>query len=126
MANPSVSSLLVPSSSSQRPLGDFNGLARQLLFGGRVQNGEPAAVADGSSSAHERSVGDGSVEDVGENKESVGKTRKTTRPKIAFQTRSADDVLDDGYRWRKYGQKAVKNSAYPRCTIDIDQIPSVV
>ncbi|TYK13261.1 putative WRKY transcription factor 71 [Cucumis melo var. makuwa] len=24
------------------------------------------------------------------------------------------DHLEDGYRWRKYGQKAVKNSAYPR------------
>lgn len=24
------------------------------------------------------------------------------------------DHLEDGYRWRKYGQKAVKNSPYPR------------
>ncbi|KAK7394709.1 hypothetical protein VNO78_15244 [Psophocarpus tetragonolobus] len=41
--------------------------------------------------------------------------KKTTRvPRFAFQTRSADDILDDGYRWRKYGQKAVKNSTYPR------------
>ena len=24
------------------------------------------------------------------------------------------DVIDDGYKWRKYGQKAVKNSPYPR------------
>ncbi|XP_022136661.1 probable WRKY transcription factor 24 [Momordica charantia] len=35
-------------------------------------------------------------------------------PRIAFQTRSAEDVLDDGYRWRKYGQKAVKHSTHPR------------
>ncbi|OAY62234.1 probable WRKY transcription factor 43 [Manihot esculenta] len=40
--------------------------------------------------------------------------KKHSRPRFAFQTRSADDILDDGYRWRKYGQKAVKNSAYPR------------
>ncbi|TKY63990.1 WRKY transcription factor 24 [Spatholobus suberectus] len=40
--------------------------------------------------------------------------KKTTRPRFAFQTRSADDILDDGYRWRKYGQKAVKNSIHPR------------
>ena len=40
--------------------------------------------------------------------------KKTIRPRFAFQTRSADDILDDGYRWRKYGQKAVKNSIYPR------------
>ncbi|GJN17762.1 hypothetical protein PR202_gb04860 [Eleusine coracana subsp. coracana] len=40
--------------------------------------------------------------------------RKVSRPRFAFQTRSVNDILDDGYRWRKYGQKAVKNSAHPR------------
>lgn len=34
--------------------------------------------------------------------------------KYAFQTRSQVDILDDGYRWRKYGQKTVKNSKFPR------------
>ncbi|WVZ17923.1 hypothetical protein V8G54_010905 [Vigna mungo] len=43
-----------------------------------------------------------------------GRMKKTTRPRFAFQTRSADDILDDGYRWRKYGQKAVKNNMHPR------------
>lgn len=46
-----------------------------------------------------------------------GRLRKTTRPRFAFQTRSEDDILDDGYRWRKYGQKAVKNNMHPRCVI---------
>ncbi|KAL3613160.1 hypothetical protein CASFOL_042995 [Castilleja foliolosa] len=36
------------------------------------------------------------------------------KPKYAFQTRSQVDILDDGYRWRKYGQKAVKNNKFPR------------
>ncbi|KAK4762331.1 hypothetical protein SAY86_008099 [Trapa natans] len=40
-----------------------------------------------------------------------GKVRK---PRYAFQTRSHVDILDDGYRWRKYGQKAVKNNKFPR------------
>lgn len=40
--------------------------------------------------------------------------KETNRPRFAFQTRSVDDILDDGYRWRKYGQKAVKNSIHPR------------
>uniref|UniRef100_A0ACD5VIW3 Uncharacterized protein n=1 Tax=Avena sativa TaxID=4498 RepID=A0ACD5VIW3_AVESA len=34
--------------------------------------------------------------------------------KIAFRTRSAEEVLDDGYKWRKYGKKSVKNSPNPR------------
>nr|QIN97352.1 WRKY15 transcription factor [Isatis tinctoria] len=29
-------------------------------------------------------------------------------------TKTEVDHLEDGYRWRKYGQKAVKNSPYPR------------
>ncbi|KAL9435178.1 hypothetical protein AB3S75_021446 [Citrus x aurantiifolia] len=49
-----------------------------------------------------------------ENKRKGSRMKKATRPRFAFQTRSADDILDDGYRWRKYGQKAVKNSLYPR------------
>lgn len=40
--------------------------------------------------------------------------KKVRRPKFAFQTRSQVDILDDGYRWRKYGQKAVKNNKFPR------------
>ncbi|WVZ18182.1 hypothetical protein V8G54_005504 [Vigna mungo] len=34
--------------------------------------------------------------------------------RYAFQTRSAVDVLDDGYQWRKYGKKIVKNNSFPR------------
>lgn len=39
---------------------------------------------------------------------------RTSRPRYAIQTRTEVDVIDDGYRWRKYGQKPVKNSAHPR------------
>nr|WAJ60202.1 WRKY family protein 10 [Heracleum moellendorffii] len=28
-------------------------------------------------------------------------------PRVAFHTRSSEDILDDGYKWRKYGQKSV-------------------
>ncbi|XP_027358797.1 probable WRKY transcription factor 4 isoform X4 [Abrus precatorius] len=37
-----------------------------------------------------------------------------TEPKIIVQTRSEVDILDDGYRWRKYGQKMVKGNPHPR------------
>nr|QWQ79521.1 WRKY transcription factor protein 3 [Zanthoxylum armatum] len=46
------------------------------------------------------------------NKKKGGK--KVRKPRYAFQTRSQVDILDDGYRWRKYGQKAVKNNKFPR------------
>ncbi|KAL0395800.1 UNVERIFIED_CONTAM: putative WRKY transcription factor 75 [Sesamum calycinum] len=40
--------------------------------------------------------------------------KKNRKPRFAFHTRSQVDILDDGYRWRKYGQKAVKNNKFPR------------
>ncbi|KAG6494825.1 hypothetical protein ZIOFF_042587 [Zingiber officinale] len=38
----------------------------------------------------------------------------STTPWFCFKTMSDVDVLDDGYKWRKYGQKLVKNTQYPR------------
>ncbi|XVE56552.1 hypothetical protein DITRI_Ditri04bG0020200 [Diplodiscus trichospermus] len=55
------------------------------------------------SESHELRVGK-----KGDNK------RMVRKHKYAFQTRSQVDILDDGYRWRKYGQKTVKNSNFPR------------
>ncbi|XP_028751978.1 WRKY transcription factor 71-like [Neltuma alba] len=51
-----------------------------------------------------------------ENKPKGGnkKEKKPREPRFAFLTKSEVDHLEDGYRWRKYGQKAVKNSPYPR------------
>ncbi|KAF5752073.1 WRKY transcription factor 05 [Tripterygium wilfordii] len=40
--------------------------------------------------------------------------RTVTEPRIIVQTTSEADLLDDGYRWRKYGQKVVKGNPYPR------------
>lgn len=43
------------------------------------------------------------------------KTRRKVRdPRFCFKTLSEIDVLDDGYKWRKYGQKVVKNTQHPR------------
>ena len=43
--------------------------------------------------------------------------RKVREPRFCFKTMSAIDVLDDGYKWRKYGQKVVKNTQHPRYNI---------
>ncbi|KAK1270226.1 putative WRKY transcription factor 75 [Acorus gramineus] len=58
-------------------------------------------------------------EEEGEEEEEQGgmvkkMKKKVRREKYAFQTRSQVDILDDGYRWRKYGQKSVKNNKFPR------------
>ena len=42
--------------------------------------------------------------------------------RIGFRTRSEVEVMDDGFRWRKYGKKAVKSSPnlrnYYRCSAE--------
>ncbi|XP_044493954.1 probable WRKY transcription factor 51 isoform X2 [Mangifera indica] len=34
--------------------------------------------------------------------------------RVAFKTKSELEVMDDGFKWRKYGKKSVKNSPNPR------------
>ncbi|KAL0297191.1 UNVERIFIED_CONTAM: putative WRKY transcription factor 50 [Sesamum radiatum] len=43
-----------------------------------------------------------------------GREKKEIREKVAFKTKSEVEVLDDGFKWRKYGKKMVKNSPNPR------------
>ncbi|CAL1356251.1 unnamed protein product [Linum trigynum] len=35
-------------------------------------------------------------------------------PRVVVQTLSEEDIVNDGYRWRKYGQKMVKGNPNPR------------
>ncbi|KAL3633541.1 WRKY transcription factor [Castilleja foliolosa] len=39
---------------------------------------------------------------------------KEKREKVAFKTKSEVEILDDGFKWRKYGKKMVKSSPNPR------------
>ncbi|KAL5553674.1 hypothetical protein UlMin_041075 [Ulmus minor] len=92
-----------------------------------LPSSEPAIVPVGSSSTNP-SVSSSSSEDLPDKSTDSGgkpppeipeKTKKKgqkriRQPRFAFMTKSEVDHLEDGYRWRKYGQKAVKNSPFPR------------
>ncbi|XP_062084150.1 probable WRKY transcription factor 33 [Humulus lupulus] len=41
-------------------------------------------------------------------------SRAFREPKIVIQIETDVDILDDGYRWRKYGKKVVKGNSNPR------------
>ncbi|XP_027352741.1 probable WRKY transcription factor 33 isoform X2 [Abrus precatorius] len=51
---------------------------------------------------------------------SASGSRTVKEPRVVVQTTSEIDILDDGYRWRKYGQKVVKGNpnarSYYKCT----------
>lgn len=44
----------------------------------------------------------------------MGASRTMKEPRVVVQTKSEVDVIDDGYRWRKYGQKLVRGNPNPR------------
>ncbi|XP_061365902.1 probable WRKY transcription factor 4 isoform X1 [Gastrolobium bilobum] len=92
----------------------------------QTSNQEAPRQLPGSSESEE--VGDVDNREEGDDNEPKPKRRNTdpvvsevplsqktvTEPKIIVQTRSEVDLLDDGYRWRKYGQKVVKGNPHPR------------
>ncbi|CAK9860425.1 unnamed protein product [Sphagnum jensenii] len=85
----------------------------------------PATAAGPSASTSKRKTPDRAIDEENEEiqspelKKPTNKTRKkgpkrVREPRYAIQTRSDIEIMEDGYKWRKYGQKAVKNSPNPR------------
>ncbi|XVF14482.1 hypothetical protein REPUB_Repub09cG0063800 [Reevesia pubescens] len=76
---------------------------------------EEAADEDSSKTKKDKQLKGAEDGDGKSMKANKAKKEKRQRdPRFAFLTKSEIDHLEDGYRWRKYGQKAVKNSPYPR------------
>ncbi|XP_022962099.1 probable WRKY transcription factor 50 isoform X2 [Cucurbita moschata] len=57
---------------------------------------------------------DGSTIQQGEPSSRDNGREREVRERFAFKTKSEVEVLDDGFKWRKYGKKMVKNSPNPR------------
>jgi len=70
---------------------------QQLDQGGENDSGEAAGSSGGSGTGKEKAR----ISGAGRSSSSSGR-KKVSRPQFAFQTRSANDILDDGCRWRKY------------------------
>ncbi|KAJ4961622.1 hypothetical protein NE237_021532 [Protea cynaroides] len=75
---------------------------------------QPSMSSSSSEEQPENSTGsDGKLPKIASKGTKKGQKR-IRQPRFAFMTKSEVDHLEDGYRWRKYGQKAVKNSPFPR------------
>lgn len=71
--------------------------------------------ADNCSASHTPSLEALKIKKTSNKKGKKKKLQKRNRlPRIALVTQSENERLEDGFRWRKYGQKSVKNSPYPR------------
>ncbi|KAM0824422.1 hypothetical protein ACQ4PT_070220 [Festuca glaucescens] len=73
---------------------------------GRPYPGDDAAEEEDLESKRRK------MESAGIDAALMGKPNR--EPRVVVQTVSEVDILDDGYRWRKYGQKVVKGNPNPR------------
>nr|XP_009396393.1 PREDICTED: WRKY transcription factor SUSIBA2-like isoform X1 [Musa acuminata subsp. malaccensis] len=76
-------------------------------IGGGQSNNCNEVVGDGDPESKRRKMENANIESA-----SIGKMNR--EPRVVVQTVSEVDILDDGYRWRKYGQKVVKGNPNPR------------
>uniref|UniRef100_A0A0E0L3R6 WRKY transcription factor WRKY24 n=1 Tax=Oryza punctata TaxID=4537 RepID=A0A0E0L3R6_ORYPU len=86
---------------------ETNGVSSSLRVASNVGGGEDLDD-DEPDSKRWRKDGDG------EGVSLVAGNRTVREPRVVVQTMSDIDILDDGYRWRKYGQKVVKGNPNPR------------
>ncbi|XP_055815061.1 probable WRKY transcription factor 12 [Solanum dulcamara] len=80
----------------------------------QVETVDPKGIIDENCSGNASEGNNSWWKSSSSDKGKVKIRRKLREPRFCFQTRSDIDVLDDGYKWRKYGQKVVKNSLHPR------------
>ncbi|GLT75957.1 hypothetical protein SLA2020_476460 [Shorea laevis] len=93
-----------------------------LMSDGWLEDYQPAAIDSGFTGNpvnQENTVnetgGTSNFYEGPNNRESEGgRVEREVRERFAFRTRSEVDILEDGYKWRKYGKKKVKNSPNPR------------
>nr|XP_043627747.1 probable WRKY transcription factor 20 isoform X2 [Erigeron canadensis] len=94
-----------------------------------ANNGQNANLeAGGTPLQSPRQVNQDSMDEVDDDDDPYSKKRRTDfgtldvtpvvkpirEPRVVVQTTSEVDILDDGYRWRKYGQKVVRGNPNPR------------
>ncbi|GAB4840071.1 WRKY Transcription Factor [Ancistrocladus abbreviatus] len=119
-----------PSNKRARDAGNPNGnLSEGMAYPVSVKDQESSQATAENLSSDDEEVGDDGTRvydgDKGEPdpkrrnmevrvSEQASTHRTVTEPRIIVQTTSEVDLLDDGYRWRKYGQKVVKGNPYPR------------
>ncbi|KAM0867526.1 hypothetical protein ACQ4PT_041942 [Festuca glaucescens] len=110
-------SVSLSSTSSEAGAGGGGVGAEEDGAGGcKKEAGEGEESKEGSAAKGGGDGDDKGKKGVGGNGKGKGAKgeKRPRQPRFAFMTKSEVDHLEDGYRWRKYGQKAVKNSPFPR------------
>nr|GME11157.1 probable WRKY transcription factor 51 isoform X2 [Ipomoea batatas]GME15383.1 probable WRKY transcription factor 51 isoform X2 [Ipomoea batatas] len=54
------------------------------------------------------------MQEVKSTRQMVNRAKAKERHSVTFRTKTELEILDDGYKWRKYGKKKVKSNSNPR------------
>ncbi|KAL0535872.1 hypothetical protein IC582_024799 [Cucumis melo] len=85
--------------------------SEKITGGGGVDSSGSSTVIDTGSSIV---VSSGASTTSIRSKNGEKKRKGEMGCRVAFRTKSEQEIMDDGYKWRKYGKKSVKNSPNPR------------
>ncbi|KAK7369414.1 hypothetical protein VNO80_11451 [Phaseolus coccineus] len=87
------------------------------------QSTESSEKATFTDSTHGFTTGATSKNNTNNNikcKNGISESKARLGPRIAFRTKSELEIMDDGYKWRKYGKKSVKSNTnlrnYYKCS----------
>ncbi|KAH1082787.1 hypothetical protein J1N35_022548 [Gossypium stocksii] len=111
-SNPNPNSIFFPENPD--PMADFE-LSDYLMLDAAVFEDDTSEKGTGVTNESETSGASATPKHSnircksGEKKNMLGLGHRT-----AFRMKSEIEAMDDGYKWRKYGKKTVKNSPNPR------------
>lgn len=108
-SDPSSSDFMITSDSTGTGSGDEAKTTRKRKS---VERDEGIDGSDGDDVVKEQETSNSSRSM--EQGQKMKGPKRPREPRYEFKTRSEVDVIDDGYKWRKYGQKPVKSSPHPR------------
>ncbi|KAJ4977610.1 hypothetical protein NE237_008390 [Protea cynaroides] len=75
---------------------------------GDIEDSSKGVDADDTEPKYKRRKNEPQSDELGVLEESV------REPRVVMQSSTDSDIIGDGFRWRKYGQKVVKGNSYPR------------
>ncbi|GMH12386.1 hypothetical protein Nepgr_014227 [Nepenthes gracilis] len=83
---------------------------RSFIFSGHAHN----HLRYHANQVHDYVDASSSHDGVRSGDNSGGQETRQVRERVAFRTKSEVEILHDGFKWKKYGKKTVKNSPNPR------------
>ncbi|KAJ7945323.1 WRKY family transcription factor [Quillaja saponaria] len=114
---PQISVNINPSSSSKFVISDDYLMVDEFLGQDSWSESSEKAISTDIASGFSATAATSSYKNNNmqswKRKNGVMKNKEEVCHRVAFRTKTELEVMDDGFKWRKYGKKAVKDSPNP-------------